>query len=47
MPQCTNCGAKVSKAFAKVNWNRTDTVPACPNCTDAKLVDGKKHEYRS
>jgi len=45
-PECKNCGSKVSEQFARVNWDRTDTVPACPNCEDAKMMDGDKHEYR-
>lgn len=47
MPECLNCGSKVSKQFAVSNWHEDDVVPACPNCEDRKLEDGKVHEYKS
>lgn len=46
MPECTNCGNSVSEQYARVMSDRTDTIPACPECEDAKMIDGQKHEYR-
>lgn len=46
MPQCDNCGNRVSLQYARVKWDRTDTVPACPECEDRKLMDGSEYEYR-
>lgn len=46
MTECTNCGNKVSEQYAKVKYNRTDTIPACPECEDRKLESGEVHEYR-
>lgn len=47
MPECDNCGNSVSENYAKVMWERDDKVPACPECDDAKINNGKKYEYRN
>lgn len=46
MPQCQNCGNRVSEQYAKVKWDTVDDVPACPQCPDKKIEDGSVHEYR-
>jgi len=46
MPECTRCGNRVSEQFAKVMWSDAETIPACPECEDAKIMDGDLHIYR-
>lgn len=46
MTQCTNCGSKVSKQYAKVKFSRSDFIPACPDCEDRKIQNGQVYEYR-
>lgn len=46
MPMCKRCKSTVSKQYAEVMWGRTDVVPACPDCDDAKISNGSLHEYR-
>lgn len=46
MPRCKNCGNSVSQQYAKVMWDKEDEVPACPECEDMKMDNGKPYEYR-
>jgi len=46
MPLCSNCGNRVSEQYAKVKWDTTDNVQACPECGDRKIESGEVHEYR-
>lgn len=48
MPHCQNCGAHVTKDYARVfTPNDVDEVRACPNCPDRIRVDGQVREARS
>lgn len=46
MPRCRNCGNRVSERFAKVKCGSVDDVPACPECPDKKMQDGKEYTYK-
>jgi len=46
MPQCNNCGNRVSLDYVRVKYDQIDEIPACPECEDRKLEDGEVHKYR-
>ncbi|WP_192498391.1 DUF7563 family protein [Halorussus halophilus] len=38
MTNCESCGAFVTEQFARTFGDNTDTVHACPDCTDMTCV---------
>lgn len=45
MPECQNCGATVSDAYARV-FSPGDGVNACPRCPDKVRAGGQVREAR-
>lgn len=43
--ECRNCGAHVTRRFARVMGNNDDEVYGCPRClTLGELMSGASHE---